>query len=75
MGDGCWSVFDSQHVVAGRAFEIGIVRADALMVQNKATKGRVSAEGEPSREHPSHRAESLSPPGSSPGSSKAHGGV
>ena len=57
MGDGGWSVFDSQHAVAGRALVIGEVRADALMVQNKATKGRVSAEGEPSREHPSHRAE------------------
>lgn len=57
MGDGCWSISDSQNVVAGRAFEIGVVRADALTVQNKATKGRVSAEGEPSREQPSHRAE------------------
>ena len=42
MGDGCWSIFGSQNVVAGRAFEIGLVRADALMVQNEATKGRVS---------------------------------
>lgn len=32
--------FGSQNV-AGRAFEIGLVRADALTVQNKATKGRV----------------------------------
>ena len=42
MGDGRWSIFGSQNVVAGRAFEIGLVRADALTVQNEATKGRVS---------------------------------
>ena len=42
MGDGCWSIFGSQNVVAGRAFAIGLVRADALTVQNEATKGRVS---------------------------------
>lgn len=39
---GCRSVCGSQNIVAGRAFGTGLLRADSLPIQIKATKGRIA---------------------------------